>query len=406
MMYLALSWRNIWRNKKRTVIAAASVFFAVLLASVMRSAQNGSYDYMIDSSAKLFTGYLQVQGKGYWENRSLDRSIVLDRAQKQKITEIPAVTTLTPRLEAYCLVSHAAVTKVAEIVGIDPTRETAMTGLKARVVKGRYPSSGSQGALIAGGLAKALKIGVGDDLVLFGQGYHGQMAAAKVPVTGIAKLPFPEMNNGLVYLTLASARDIFSAPGRITSAAVMVDSLRDLPAVQQRLRRELGPDYAIMTWDEMLPDLVQSIALDNASGIVMIIILYVVIAFGIFGTVMMMTSERGKEFRILIAVGMSKTRLMLVTSLETVFISLLGVLTGILGSLPIIFYLHVNPLHMSGDAAKAFLSVGVEPILNFSTDPRILFFQALVVLVISLATAIYPVLFIGRLQPVQTGHGA
>ena len=67
-MYFSLSWRNIWRNKKRTIIVAASVFFAVILSSIMRSAQLGSYSYMIHSSAKMFTGYIQVQGKDYWEN--------------------------------------------------------------------------------------------------------------------------------------------------------------------------------------------------------------------------------------------------------------------------------------------------------------------------------------------------
>ncbi len=79
MMYISLAWRNIWRNKKRTLIVAASVFFSVFLAVFMRSAQLGSYSYMIHSSAKLFTGYLQVQGKGYWDNRSLNKSIVSEQ---------------------------------------------------------------------------------------------------------------------------------------------------------------------------------------------------------------------------------------------------------------------------------------------------------------------------------------
>ena len=404
-MYFSLSWRNLWRNKKRTIIAAASVFFAVLLAVVMRSGQRGSYSYMIDSSAKLFTGYLQVQGKGYWENRSLDKSIVLDSGQQERVSGIPHVTALTPRLEAFSLVAHETNTKVAQIIGIDPSREDEVTGLKSRLVEGSYLSTGSEGVLMARGLADLLKVTVGDSLIIYGQGYHGQIAAARLPITGIVKLPFSELDNGLVYLSLTKAQDVFSAYGRITSLAVMVDNIRNLPSVKARVRQDLGKGYVIMTWDEMLPDLVQSIELDNASGIIMLIILYIVIAFGVFGTVMMMTSERIKEFGILISVGMKKAKLILVTTLETIFISLLGVVTGILGSIPIIVYLYYNPVHMTGDAAKAFESIGVEPIMKFSIDPHIFFSQSIVVLIIALATAIYPVLFIKAVQPAKAIHG-
>ena len=404
-MYFSLSWRNLWRNKKRTVIAAGSVFFAVLLAVVMRSGQNGSYAYMIDSSAKLFTGYLQIQGEGYWENRSLDKSIVVSRPQQERISAVPHVTGLSARLEAYSLVSYETNTKVAQIIGIDPAAENEMTGLKKRLTEGIYLSPDSGGALIARGLADVLKIRVGEDLVIYGQGYRGQMAAAKVPVVGIVKLPFPEMNNGLVYLALPKAQAVFSADGRITSLAVMVDGIRYLKSVTHAVRRALGNEYTVMTWDRMLPDLVQSIELDNASGMIMIIILYIVIAFGVFGTVMMMTSERGKEFGILISVGMRRTKLILVTTLETIFISLLGVAAGILAGIPVLSYLHSHPLHMTGDAARAFEAIGVEPIMNFSIDPRIFFYQAVVVLAIALATALYPVLFISRLEPAKALHG-
>lgn len=404
-MYFLLSWRNLWRNKKRTIIAAASVFFAVLLAVVMRSGQRGSYSYMIDSSAKLFTGYLQVQGTGYWDNRSLDRSIILDIDRQQRLSNISHVTSITPRLEAFSLVANRDNTKVAQVIGIDPLREDRMTGLKGRLSKGDYLSAHSEGALVAQGMANRLNITIGDSLIIYGQGFHGQIAAASLPVSGIVDLPFPELNNTTVYLSLSKAQDVFSAYKRITSLAVLVDNIRYLPFVEDSVRKITGDDYAIMTWDEMLPDLVQSIQLDNATGIIMLIILYIVIAFGVFGTVMMMTSERRKEFGILISVGMKKTRLIVVTTVETFFISLLGVVTGILGSIPFIYYLHYNPIHMTGEAGKAFEAIGVEPVMMFSTDPYLFFSQSLVVLIIALATAVYPVMFINRIQPAEAIHG-
>jgi len=360
---------------------------------------------MIDSSAKMFTGYIQIQGKGYWDNRSLDRSIVIPADQQQRISEISHVTSLTPRLEAYSLVACKDNTKVAQITGIDPSREDRMTGLKGHLVKGTYLTADSEGVMIAQGMAERLNIDAGDDLIIYGQGYHGQIAAARLPVTCIVDLPFPELNNSMVYLSLSKARDVFSAYNRITSLAILVDNIRNLPSVENSVRKIIGNDNTIMTWDEMLPDLVQSIELDNATGIIMLIILYIVIAFGVFGTVMMMTSERRKEFGILISVGMKKAKLIIVTTVETFFISLLGVVTGLLGSIPVIYYLYYNPIHMTGEAGKAFEAIGVEPIMKFSTDPHILFSQSLVVLIIALATAVYPVMFINRIQPAEAIHG-
>ena len=403
-MYLSLSWRNVWRNKKRTIIAAASVFFAVLLAVLMRSGQHGSYAYMIHSSAKLFTGYLQVQGKGYWENRSLDKSIALTAARIDSLAGIPHVTSVTPRLEAFALISQKANTKVSAVIGIDPAAEDSMTGLRSRLVAGKYLTRNSGGLLIGQGLAEVLGANLGDSLVLYGQGYHGQIAAARLPVTGIVKLPFPSMNNSMVYLSLSNAQNVFSAYGRITSLAIMVDNIRHLPEVENMIAAQLKNKYTIMTWDEMMPDLVQSIELDNASGIIMLIILYIVIAFGVFGTVMMMTSERIKEFGILVSVGMKKIKLIGVTTIETILVSFLGVLMGFLGSIPLIYYLHYHPIHFTGEAAKAYESLGIEPIMNFSIDPGIFLSQSIVVLIIALTTALYPLLFVSRLKPAKAIH--
>ncbi len=400
-MYFSLSWRNIWRNKKRTIIVAASVFFAVILSAVMRSAQLGSYSYMIHSSAKLFTGYLQVQGEGYWENRSLDRSIKIEKSQIQQIENIPNVSNYSPRLEAFSLVSFGSGTKVSAVVGIDPELENQMTGLKLKLTEGEYLKQNSQGILIAAGLAEILKVDIGDSIVILGQGYHGQTAAANLPIIGKVKLPFESMNNAMVFLSLPKAQEVFSCYDHITSLPILIDDINNLDDVHTSVRKIVGDNYDIMMWNEMMPDLEQNIEVDNASGIIMLGILYIVIGFGVFGTIMMMVSERSKEFGILVSIGMRKWKLIMVTAIETILVSFLGAAVGILGAIPFVFYLKFNPIELTGEAAKIYDQLGIEPILAFSAEPIVFISQAFVVFLIALVTIIYPVLYIRQMQPVD-----
>ncbi len=404
-MYLSLSWRNLWRNKKRTIIVASSVFFAVILAAVMRSAQLGSYSYMIDSSAKLFTGHLQIQGEEYWEKRSLDESISIGQSTLDSISRVPHVRHIAPRLEAFALVSHHMSTKVSQVIGVDPVNEDLMTGVKEKLVTGKYLDNNSRGLLIGSGLAKMLKAGIGDSIVLYGQGYHGQIAAVITPIFGIIKLPFKAMDNGMVLLPLAYAQEIFSCEARITSLPILIENIRFLDDVEESVIRYLKPDQRMMAWNEMMPDLEQSIEVDNVSGIIMLGILYIVIAFGVFGTIMMMVSERAKEFAILIAVGMQKRRLILVLALETFMVSFVGVVIGIGTSIPVILYLVYNPIQLGDKMAELYDQLSIEPILNFSAEPWVFISQALVVFIIAIITVSYPLLFIRRLDPAKTMRG-
>ena len=404
-MYFSLSWRNIWRNKKRTLIVAASVFFAVVLAIVMRSMQLGSYAHMIHSSAKLFTGYLQVQGIDYWENRSLEKSFVMTPEQIYSLKEIEHVEHITPRLEAYALISHDSSTKVAQVIGVMPYTEDAFTGLKKRLTGGSYLKMDSNGAMIAEGLARMLHLQVGDSLILYGQGYHGQIAAAQLPVVALVKMPLKIMNNGLVFLSLPRAQEIFWCEGRITSLPVLVDDIRHLDKVMEKVKTFTKDKYAVMTWDEMLPEVKGNIEADNAGGIIMLAILYIVIGFGVFGTVMMMVAERAKEFSILISVGMRRWKLVLSTTIETILVAFIGFIAGIAASIPIVLILIQSPIHITGEAAKIYDKLGIEAIFAFSADPGIFSSQAIVILIIALIAAVYPWLYIRKLDPVKTMHG-
>jgi ABC-type lipoprotein release transport system permease subunit len=403
--YIKLAWRNLWRNKKRTLIAAASVFFAVILSLIMRSMQKGYYDYMIDSSVRLYTGHIQIHGKDFWEKRSLEESMLFDEALMHKLKENKNIIHIIPRLETYSLISFGKVSRVVQVTGINPGLETEVTKLKDKITDGSYLNENSNGILIAEGLAKLLNANVGDSVILYGQGYHGITAAAIVPVIGIVKFSIPEQNKSFTYLSLNFAQEHLSAIDRITSLSILLNNANEIESLKTFLKNFFDDSHEIMDWAELSPELVQSIQIDNASGIIMLGILYVVIAFGIFGTIVMMTAERVKEFGILISIGMKKWKLALVTTLETTFISFIGVTAGALVSIPILLYLVHHPIPLTGETAEAILEWGFDPIIPFAFYSGMYFAQIWTVLAIAILSAFYPINFIRRLKPSKALRG-
>ncbi|KAA3615595.1 MAG: ABC transporter permease [Calditrichaeota bacterium] len=401
-MYFSLSWRNLWRNKKRTLIITASVFFAVIFSSLMRSIQIGTWEQIVHSSAKIFTGYAQIQGNGFWDNRSLDKSFLINPEFEEKIQKTVHVTSITPRLESFALLSKDTNTKIAQIIGIDPQSENNMNYLQSRIIKGEFLNETSKGILLGNGLSERLKTDVGDSLVLYGQGYRGQTAAALLPVLGIVELPLSKLDNMTAYLSLSNAQYIYGIDERITSLSIMIDNAKNLPDALKTIESFLPNDAVLMSWNEMLPELEQTVMTKQVSGMIMSGILYIVIGFGIFGTVMMMTSERQKEFAILVSVGMQKARLIWSTTIETIMFSFLGVVIGMMGSLPIVLYMHNNPIRFTGEVAEMYENYGYEAEMHFSADENIFISQALIVLIIALISALHPMFFIKNLNPVET----
>lgn len=404
-MLLTLAWRNLWRNTKRTLILTASVFFAVVISLVTRSMQHGQYDYMIDIAVSMYTGAIQVQGADYWEKRTLEKSMEADTADLAWIASREHVTHVAPRLETFSLVAHETATKVSPVIGIEPDREDAMTGLRRRLARGTWLAAGDSGALIGAGLARMLGVDVGDSVVLYGQGFRGVTAAAQVRVQGILKFPLPDLDNAMVALPLQYAQWLYSAQGRLTGIAMLVDDPRVIDDVAADLRTRFRGNRAVLTWADMQPDLVQGIQADSASGIILLVILYIVIGFGILGTIMMMAAERRREFGILIAIGMRRRTLIGVTTLETVLISLLGAAAGIAAGVPLLVYMSFHPIPLSGELGQVMEAYGMEAIMPFSRAPGIFFYQGVTVLAIGLACALYPLLVLRELAPVAAMQG-
>ena len=398
---LKLAWRNLWRNKRRTFITVASIFFGVMLSAYMTSMQEGSYTKMVDIVVKFYSGYMQVHHEDYWENKSLNNTFEYSQELVDELLANKEVQFVFPRLESFGLASSKELTKGAIIFGIDPLGENQLTKIADKVRKGKYLEANDEGVLLGDGLANYLHLGINDTLVMISQGYHGVSAAEKFPVRGIIKHVSPELNKTIVYMSLSKCQDFFSAENRLSSLVINVANNDVMKRTFRDLKKKIKTPYTIMSWEEMQPEVVQQIEGDRAGGVIMKAILYLVISFGILGTIMMMIMERRREFGVMVAIGMRKGKLAIVILFETLFIGLLGILSGLAVSYPLLHLQSANPIPLTGQAAQMMEEFGFEPYMFFSTSWHIFSQQAISVSIIILIIAIYPVISVLQLKVIK-----
>jgi ABC-type lipoprotein release transport system permease subunit len=189
----------------------------------------------------------------------------------------------------------------------------------------------------------------------------------------------------------------------LTSVVLHIENNDDnsIDKVLSGLSSKLDKPYRVLGWKEMNETIVNQMDADNKSGMIMIGILYLVIAFGVFGTVLMMTAERRREFGVLVSIGMQKSKLAAVMVSEMIFIGLLGILSGVAIALPTIIYGYYHPIRFSSNMARMWEDYGFEPVMAFQWIDKYFLSQSLVVAIIVLIAVLYPVRKIMKLKEVN-----
>lgn len=404
-MLLKLAWRNIWRNKRRTGITLTSIMMAVFLSNFMISINEGVFGNMLDNMTRSFLGHVQVHQNGFWDDPILDNAMPESADLAQLLESANHVEAVTPRLQSFGLASFGNQTRAAQVIGVNPEREKSLMNLEKQLVKGRTININDEGILLGDRLAQFLKIELGDTLVIISQGYHGVSAAGKYPVVGFVKFPSPDLNRSLIIMPLPKCQYLFSAENLLTGYTLVVDDTDKPEKAAQAIIPKLDTSiYEVMTWPELLPEMVQMRTTKIAGSFIYIGVLYLIAGFGIFATILMMMAERSYEFGIMLSVGMKRVQLAAMMTVETILITVLGIFAGSLVSYPILYHLKMNPIPIGGPAAEAYEEMGIEPLMMTSTNLDILLNNGLILFVISLLIAVYPIVKIWRMNPVKAMH--
>lgn len=402
-LLIKLAWRNVWRNRRRSIITILAVIFAVMLTVAMRGMQLGTYEVNIRTVARMFSGFLQVQRPGYQENPTLRKSFVYSDELRTLLDQEPLVTGYAPRVYADGLVSFRDNSFGVMVLGLDPDAETTVTDLLKRIRAGRAPRYGPEIEIVVGQkLLRNLNAQIGDSLVLLVQGFDGFLRDAFCRIVGVLRTGSEQFDRGSIMMPLRKAQELLGLEDRVSVVVISLESLDHIEKAKEKLRAALAPwNLAVLSWDEVMPWFKQSIEFDNIGGILFLAILIVVVAFGILNTVLMSVTERFREFGILLSLGMPQRKLVALVALEILFLMLLGVAVGnVLGGV-VNWYLVKKPVEFGGQFATIYEEFGFLPILTSTLKAGVFVNTSLSILVAVFIASLYPLWKVARLEPLK-----
>lgn len=402
-LILRLAWRNLWRNGRRTAISLAAVAFATLVLVFAVAMQDGGYGAMIDSAISVFTGHLQVQVQGYRERPRLEETVGDAGALGERLARLPGVEAVAPRAQAFALVSSPARSYGAQIVGVEPAAERRVSTLPGTVRSGRYLAGpDADEAVVGETLARNLHLGVGDELTVLGQGKDGSLAVAACTVVGIFSSGSSDLDRQTVEIPIATFRRAFALGDEAHALVIRARSLGELPAVRREVEAALAgrPRLVALDWSQLEPGLEQGIALDAAVGWFLYAVLVLVVGFSILNTFIMAVLERTRELGVFLALGARPGFLGRVLLTESLLLLALGLAVGLALGVAVAAYYGAHGIAFSSSEellAHWNLPARIHPRL----DLRALTLGPLAVLVATGVAALFPLLRVRRLRPVD-----
>ncbi|MDE0212030.1 MAG: ABC transporter permease [Boseongicola sp. SB0673_bin_14] len=331
-MIAALAWRNIWRQPIRTSLSVIGMAFTSMLLVFMLSLQLAAYDTMKSSMLRIADGFGQFQIEGYKDDPEMDKVIADPAALLADLERVPGVTVATARAAGFGLLASGERSFAVAILGIDPAREPDVSTLSGLVEQGRSLTPEDNDAIVLGdGLARNLRLGLGDRVALLGSGRDGSVAVDVLEVVGIFKSKVPELDRAFAQMPLVRFAETFLMEGGVHAVAVAGEDLPDVVRAERELR-EVAARHGVvyLNWAELRPDVEEAIAADMITAVLIYVTLVVVVVFITLNTLYMSVLERTREFGVLLAIGMKRRWIGRMVWMEMIFLSLFGNGLGIL----------------------------------------------------------------------------
>lgn len=399
---IKIAWRNIWRNKRRSIITMAALLFSMALFVISLGFAEGGHTAVEDNIIDIHTAHIEVHKKGYLENPNIKSTIIESEKLTKIISDEKYIKGISQRLKGQGLISTATKSGGVNIVGINPEEEAKVSVLSERIKEGSYASLRKKNSILVGKrLAEKLGVALGDKVVLMVQSRTGELKADALRVTGIFNFGLPEADKFMVFIGLPQAEELFEIRGEISEIAVKLTNRYKLEEVAKSLRAKIDTiRFEVLTWKQVNPGLVQYIKIDDAGLWIMMIVVFIVIALGIFNTMLMSILERIHEIGIMLSMGVKRNQIVLIIVFESLFLALLSIIIGGVIGGATNYYFQIHGIHLTG-LREGFEQMAVPPIIYAYFKMRHLYISGFSVIIVAVLSSIYPAIRAASLKPVD-----
>ena len=415
-MIFQLALKQIKAYKQRTIITVLLTLFATYMFVFISGFSNGSRLIMIDSAVKLYPGFIKVINREFDETPSFD-NLIFDMNSTQKLIDsAEGVEISAGRFETFSLYSTNEQTIGGLFTAIEPEKEAQISKLKESLIKGEYLTSEDKNALYIGNeLAKRLKVKVGDSLSFISTGADFSFAADNVYVKGIFKTGLFSFNNSAAFMNKKYFDTVMASENIATSIVVKPTSEkdRDIIAITKNIQEKLSNEFWAQDYFTSMKDLIDAMVVDEIFGYFQLAIFFVVIFFVVAIYNFLNAYGRIREFGVLKAIGTTPMQITKLLFAEILILGTLGVgIGGALGAWNL-KYLNENPLDVS--AVYGEMDMDIEEYMKqydmvmidkmpAQYDYQEIAWQVAVMYIMTIITALYPIVMINRYKPVEAIH--
>jgi ABC-type lipoprotein release transport system permease subunit len=400
-----MAWRNVWRNKRRTLIALVAIALGLVFLAFMDGSIAGFQQSVFGNAVRLQGGNVQVHAPGYREKAKRLPLLPLVAADEvvRAARALSQVVAASRRINTAGFVSSREATMPVMISGIEPELEAPVGLLAGNIAQGRYLTAGDEDLILVGeAMATRLQVSVGDRITLLGRATHEQMRRRTMTVVGIYDLGLSEAEKQMVYISLAEAQTLFDLRDQATEVVVALQSVGQEKAVVAALQAAL-PAVEVASWQDLKPEMNQSLEVDKQVMSIFGLVVLLIAGVGILNLMLMAVFERTREIGLLAAMGLKRHEILGLFLLEGVFIGLLGSLVGgVLGGLVVVGVGQVGIKLSIAEMGEMMALLGdrLYPMLRID----LLLGRALTVAVIAALASLYPAWQASKREPAEALH--
>ncbi len=370
-MLLKLAWRNIWRNRRRSLIVLTSVIVGLVAIIISDGLSNGMIGQMLFNQINLNISHIQIHKKGFNNNKVVKNYIPNYKKVDQVLKNDPSIKAYSRRVFVTGILSSANNSSGVMIYGIDPNQEANVSIIKNSMIEGSYLTNNKRDIIIGKKLAEKLEVEVGDKVVAMANTLKGDIGSEVFRIVGIFRTASSEFDKTAIYIPDATEQSMLNIGNKYYEYAIITKDYDNVGQVQKKLETKLGNKYEVLSYKDLLPMLIYQIELYKETMWILNVIIGLALIFGIINSMLMSVFERIKEFGVLMSIGMKNSRIYSMIVTEAFIIGIVGTIAGLIIGL----LLEIPLTHTGIDLS--FFSTGLEAF--------------------GIGTVIYPILSVGNI---------